>query len=308
MIQDEATGYLHPLYAQSLDEFGTPRLLWESGGWILERQIPASPYNDAMGCYPLFTCRDWSRLHVDLESLGESLVCLSVVTDPFGEYDPAYLKDCFRDIAVPFKEHFVVDLTRSPETFVHPHHRRNLRKALNLVQVEECAQLETCLKDWTTLYTELEARHHITGIAAFSKESFAGQWRVPGLIAFRAVLDGGTVGMLMWYRQGNRAYYHLGAHSALGYETGASFALFDYSLDYFARQGLEWLDLGAGAGTKADMKSGLNRFKRGWATGTRTAYFCGRILDPERYAAETKRSGQTSSCGYFPAYRKGEFG
>jgi hypothetical protein len=225
-----------------------------------------------------------------------------------GEYNPTYLKECFCDIAAPFKEHFVVDLSRPPETFVHPHHRRNSRKALNRMHVEECAQLETCLEDWTTLYTELEARHHITGMAAFSRESFAGQWRVPGLIAFRAVLNGGTVGMLMWYRQENRAYYHLGAHSSLGYETGASFALFDYSLDYFARQGLAWLDLGAGAGTRADMKSGLSRFKRGWATGTRTAYFCGRILNPERYAAEIKRTGQAASSDYFPAYRKGEFG
>jgi hypothetical protein len=81
------TGYLHPGYAASLAEFGTPRLLPRSEGWILERQIPGSPYSDGMGCYPLFACQDWSQLHADLESIGSELVSLALVTDPFGKYD-----------------------------------------------------------------------------------------------------------------------------------------------------------------------------------------------------------------------------
>jgi hypothetical protein len=79
------TGYLHPLYAESLSEFGTPYELARCRGWILKRQIPGFSYYDAMGCYPLFPCQDWSKLSGDLEELGDQLVCLSVVTDPFGD-------------------------------------------------------------------------------------------------------------------------------------------------------------------------------------------------------------------------------
>jgi hypothetical protein len=41
-------GYLRPGYAESL-EFGTPRELPRCGGWVLERQIPGFPDQDAMG-------------------------------------------------------------------------------------------------------------------------------------------------------------------------------------------------------------------------------------------------------------------
>jgi hypothetical protein len=60
------SGYMHPNYAHSLREFGEPRELPGSGGWILERIIPGTPYRDAMGCYPLFACNDWSKLANDL--------------------------------------------------------------------------------------------------------------------------------------------------------------------------------------------------------------------------------------------------
>src|SRR5258705_4435214 len=131
------SGYMHPAYAESLSEIGPPRLLPRCGGWILERQIPPSPHLDAMGCYPLFACPDWNRLHDDLESLENSLVSVALVTDPFGDYDPDYLRECFPDVAKPFKEHFVVDLSRAPTTFVHSHHQRNVRKALREIAVKE---------------------------------------------------------------------------------------------------------------------------------------------------------------------------
>ena len=81
-------GYLHPGYAESLAEFGTPRELLRCGGWVLERQIPDFSYSDGMGCYPLFCCSDWSQLHKDLQDIDD-LVALALVTDPFGSYTPA---------------------------------------------------------------------------------------------------------------------------------------------------------------------------------------------------------------------------
>lgn len=302
----EATGYLHATYAASLAEFGVPLGLPRSKGWILKRPIPGSTHHDAMGPYPLFSCQEWSQLNEDLEQIGSSLVCLSLVTDPIGDYDLAYLRQCFPDVTVPFKEHFVIDLSRPPESFVHSHHQRNARKAIAEVEINECARPVDFLNDWTTLYTTLQEKHAISGIAAFSRTSFAKQLTVPGIVAFRAVRGDATVGMVLWYRQGNRAYYHLGAYSPIGYELGASFALFNYSLDYFAQLGLEWLSLGAGAGAGRGRESGLTRFKQGWSTGTRTAYFCGRVFDSAKYR-EIVLAKNLPKTNYFPAYRLGEF-
>jgi hypothetical protein len=297
---------MHPDYAKSLAEFGSPRFLRESGGWILARQIPNSHHLDAMGCYPLFACQNWSRLHADLASIGNTLVSLAVVTDPFGEHDPPYLRECFPDVAIPFKEHFVVDLSRAPDTFVHSHHRRNARKALREMRVEKCDNPVGFLEEWMSLYATLVERHKITGITAFSRESFASQLLVPGIVMLRAVHNDATVGMLLWYEQGKRAYYHLGAYNSRGYELGASFASFDYAINYFAKRGFEWLNLGSGAGVGTSGEQGLTRFKQGWSTGVRTAYFCGRIFDQEAYRQILETRGLPPTR-YFPAYRAGEF-
>jgi hypothetical protein len=300
------SGYLHPAYAASLSEFGSPLLLPRCGGWILERQISSSDRLDAMGCYPLFVCHDWSQLSIDLEDFGSrGLVCLSVVTDPFGEYKPADLSECFPELARPFKEHFVVDLSRAPETFIHSHHQRNVRKALRQLRVEICDNPIGYLEEWTTLYAALVERHSIAGLTAFSRESFAKQLRVSGLVMLRALYNGATVGMLLWYEQGNRAYYHLGAYTSRGYEAGASFALFDYAIKYFSERGFAWLNLGSGAGVGTS-DQGLTRFKQGWSTGVRTAYFCGRIFDKEAYQRILEKRGLPPTK-YFPAYRAGEF-
>jgi len=44
-------------------------------------------------------------------------VCLSLVTDPFGDYDEAYLRQCFPDVVIEFKQHFIVD-SRTPARVV----------------------------------------------------------------------------------------------------------------------------------------------------------------------------------------------
>jgi len=290
-----------------LDEFGIPTELPGSNGWILKRSVPGLDSYDAIGCYPLFACQNWSQLKGDLETIEDGLLSLSLVTDPFGEYDETYLRECFPAVTIPFKEHFVVDLSRPRDTFMHAHHRRNARKALLELAVERCPNPSAFLNDWTALYKTLIHRHHIKGIAAFSSESFARQLRVPGIVVFRAIHNNTTVGMLLWYEQGNRAYYHLGAYSLRGYELQASFALFKYSIDYFAKQGFAWLSLGGSAGATADRETGLSRFKQGWSTGTRTAYFCGRIFDQKEYH-KLVRAAHVSPTTYFPAYRAGEFG
>jgi hypothetical protein len=299
-------GYAHASYAAALTQFGRPRLLPRCRGWILEREIPGSSFRDGMGCYPLFSCEDWSQLALDVASLAGDLVSLALVADPFGAYAPEQLARAF-DRVVPFKEHFVVDLSVSPHAFVCAHHRRNVRQAWQRgVSVDECADPITFLDEWLRLYANLIERHRIGGIRAFSREAFAAQLGVPGIVVLRAAVDTTTVGGTMWYVDRDVAYYHLGAWSFLGYQLRASFALFWHAIDTFAAKGLRWLDLGAGAGLTARAGDGLTRFKRGWATGTRTAYFCTRIFDRETYDGLARARG-ISETAYFPAYRQGEF-
>lgn len=300
----EQGGYLHAEYAASLAEFGTPRFMPRSKAWILERPIRDSKYRDAMGCYPFFACQNWSSLKTDLTELEDQLVCLSAVTDPFGENDASLLADCFRDVVKPFKQHYVVDLQKPLDSFVCEHHQRNVRRALQKVNVERVDDPQEIADEWVMLYANLIRRHDITGVSAFTERSLRQQLTVPGTQVFRARNSAETVGMIVWYVNGEVGYYHLAAYSDLGYELRTSFALFWTSIEFFAANHLRWLNLGAGAGIESDATDGLNRFKRGWSTGTRTAYFCGRIFDRTKYDDIVRSSG-VPATEYFPAYRAG---
>jgi hypothetical protein len=224
-------GYSHPAYAASLAEFGRPRALPRSGGWLLERPITDTPYRDAMGCYPLFACNDWSKLDLDLEELRGELVSVAIVADPFGEHDPEHLRKCFPTLVTPFKEHLVTDLSRSPESLVAAQHRRKARKALEQLDVQHCEDATVLLNDWIELYANLIQRHGIRGLTAFSADSFKAQLAVPGISMFRATDGDETVGITLWYTDRDVAYYHLGAYSERGYESEASFALFWRALE-----------------------------------------------------------------------------
>jgi hypothetical protein len=301
-----SNGYQSRAYANSLAEFGLPRALSASGAWILTRAIPGTAASDGMGCYPIFSCPNWPGLLSDLTNLND-LVCLSLVTDPFGDYDVNLLRECFPDLMVPFKQHFVADLTANPNDFLSAHHLRNVRKALRSVKVTNCSEPAAHSGEWIGLYSQLIRRHAIRGISAFSEAALRGQLEIPGLCMFRAALDGETVGMILWMVQHEVAYYHLGAYSEAGYREHASFALFWTALEYFSAQQKRWLCLGAGAGVSDKPDDGLTRFKCGWSTGTRPAYLCGRIFDHGAYA-RLLRSKTVALNEYFPGYRKGEFG
>jgi Acetyltransferase (GNAT) domain len=298
--------YRHPRYAESLSEFGTPRELPLCQGWILERDIPEFPYRDAMGCYPLFACQDWSKLHLDLDEIrGDDLVSITLVADPFGPNNETYLQRCFPDLVRPFKEHFVVDLCQPLNQFVTKHHRYYARRALARVTVETCPDPGQFLDEWVDLYATLSKRQNFRGIKAFSRRAFTIQLGVPGLVVFRAVSQGLTVGAHLWYVEGDVAHSHLAAFSPLGYELMASYALYWSALQYFADK-VRWLALGAGPGAESDGTDGLSWFKQGWSTGTRTVYLCGRIFNRKRYA-EILGAKNIPTAEYFPAYRRGEF-
>ena len=298
------TGYLDAGYADSLSEFGRPRPLVGCGGWILERSIPGSTAHDAMGCYPLFVCRKWSRLPSDLESLRSDLVSLSLVSDPFGEYDVEDLRRCF-DVVIPFKEHIAVDLRHGLGGGISEHHRYCARRSLRDVSVEVVGNPPDWLPAWMELYTNLRKRHRIDGLRAFSEAAFEKQLRIPGVVMLRAVAHGLTVAAHIWYAQGEIGYSHLQASNAEGYRLMAAYALLQSAIEHFAGR-LSWLDLGGVPGVASGDGGGLRSFKAGWSRETRRAHFCGRIFDASMYGHLVARLGTGLSL-YFPAYRDGEF-
>jgi hypothetical protein len=259
-----------------------------------------------MGCYPLFCCQDWSLLRDDVESLGEDLVSVALVTDPFGAYDQGLLQRCFRDVVFPFKTHYIVDLSRSRNAVVSSHHRYYARKALKLVQVEACHEPHRFFNDWLSLDNVLVERHAITGIKAFSDTAFAKQMNLPGFVMLRATYGHTTVAAKLAFLQGNVVYGHVMAMSELGYKIGAAYALYWSAIEYFADKA-RWYDIGAVPGTASKGQDGLDQFKRGWSTCTRTAYFCGRILNRARYGDLVAKKA-IGSADYFPAYRFNEYG
>lgn len=298
-------GYLHHDYACSLQEFGTPRELPLCGGWVLERPIPGFPYRDAMGCYPLFNCQDWSQLHSDLRSLEDELVSLSLVADPFGHYDEDLLRRCF-DVVIPFKEHYVIDLHRPLNEIIGSRHRKNARRALKKLRIHVIEEPADFIEEWMPLYSNLIKKHNISGISTFSRTAFAKQLSIPGTVVLSAEYQDVTVAADIYFVQRDVVYAHLGAASQTGYDQGAMHALDFYSIEYFTEKA-HWLHLGGGAGVTCGGTDGLSLYKSGWSTETLTAYFCGRIFNQARYEKIVKASGITVT-DYFPAYRKGEFG
>ena len=293
-------GYINQIYVDSLLALGTPRQLHGSGAWLLERPVGRHGATDAVASYPLMVCRDWAALEDDLAGV-EGLVSFAAVTDPFGDYSREQLQQCFPDVLTPYKKHFVTDLDLPLDRTVSAHHRRNVRFALAHVEIELVQRPQDFAADWVKLYANLTHRHHITGMSAFSEQTLVSQLDVPGLTVFRAVANGETVGMLLWVVSRNVAYYHLAAYSDEGYRRRASFGLFWKAAQHFQQHGLRWLCLGAGPGVAEPEHSGLVRFKSGWSTGTRWAYFGGRIFD--RPAYEALSANVSASAGFFPAYR-----
>jgi len=257
-----------------------------------------------MGPYPLFSCHNWSQLAADLEEVSSDLVSVVLVPESFTPVDRTGLERCF-DRVTYFKDHFTVDLRRPVEENVKRSHREAVRRARRKVDVRVCPQPSEYLDAWVDLWAVLSERHKIGGFRAFSRDAFARQLATPGMVMFEAHVQGETVGLDLWYLQGDVAYGHLVAFSERGYKLRASYATKWEVLHYFADKA-RWIDLGGAPGAAKIQKDGLARFKEGWATGTRPVYICARTFQPDAYRELCAARG-VDETGYFPAYRQGEF-
>jgi hypothetical protein len=294
-------GYAHPQYALSLREFGEPRELPRCGGWILVKPIPGTPYKDAIGCYPIFSCRDWTKLQEDLEHVSSDLVSLTLVTDPFSGVAPDYLEKNF-DLVKQFKAHYLADLSYPLERFVNEGHRKNARKSLKIMNVEVCCQPMQYIDKWMSLYNNLISRHNINNISKFSRQYFSVIFNIPGTIMFLGKQKDSIVGGSIVIIRDQVSYAHLSAYAEEGYRIRASYGIKWKSLAYLKEQNIRYLDLGGMAGTKEDPSDGLAQFKRGWSNEQRMVYICGRVFDRKKYDYICQQY-QINNNDYFPAYR-----
>lgn len=297
-------GYQHPLYAQSFYEIGEPLFLPRSNGWFIKRQIPGTPYFDAMGPYPMFFCDDWDALIGDLQQLKGDLISISMVIGPFEELPNNEYSDFF-DIFKPYKNHYILDTNVPIAQAVSKWSLKDARRALKEVSIDLVTAPDINLDEWVTLYDNLVKRHDIKGIRAFSRESFAKQITIPNTHFFRAWRKGELVGGNLYYIQQNVAYGHLLALTDEGYRLGASHAIKWVAIQNLAKM-VKWINFGGSTGNDQGSLTGLDKFKMGWTNDVKRSHFCAKVLDQVKYDELTSNKAVVTP-EWFPAYRSGEY-
>lgn len=300
-------GYRHPGYAASLSHLGTLRWLEHARGWFLARSIDSGNQQyDAMGLYPFSSLENVPALACDLDILGQSgLVSLVVVTDPMVSLCKDGLFENF-DVARPFKEHFIADLSETVTSIVSRHHSYYARRAGKELHVERVVEPWHFLHDWISLYTQLTEKHSINDLRAFPRIAFARLLQIPGIVVFKATRNHRVVGAQIFLIEDTVAHSHLAAFSEEGYEYGASYLLDWCAMNYFAGK-VGYVNWGGGTGASGPERDGLARYKQGWSNRQGTSYILGKIFNPMVYMALCKATNQQEAGNYFPAYRSGEF-
>ncbi len=259
-----------------------------------------------MGAYPYLSCRDWSMISQDIQELDPNLVSVALATDPFGDYDEALLNECFNGSVRRWKEHYVIDLRLPIDEIGSKSRRKNARRSLRKVDVEVVSDPAHWLDEWIFLWSQLVQRHRIFGLRAFSRSAFMKQLAVPGVVVLQAKHHEDIVGAQMYFIDGDIVHSHLSTTTSEGYRLGVTGAMDQFSIAYFADRA-HWLNLGGGLGSSKGKLDGLSYYKKSWATNTRWSYFCGHVINRERYDSIVNASG-LSPTSYFPLYREGEYG
>jgi hypothetical protein len=281
--------------------FGSPWEPLEVSAWrsfVLTRPIPGTNARDAIGCYPLAGFTPDGDIGSGLKQLkGSGLVSIALIPDPLSAPP---LEDLTRefDLCWPYKTHYCIDQGRPPRQ-LPSHHKRKLRKSIGRLDIS-VVTLRQQLDSWCNLYDALIARRGISGIATFSRRFFEKIADHPAFTTFVGSHLGEVVAMAIWARSSKAAYYFLGASSSSGYRFSAAYAIMAAAIDYF--RDVQWIHLGGGVGSDAG-GDGLSFFKRGFANTGLTAFLCGAVLDPHRYA---ELSCAKRSTTWFPAYRGGD--
>lgn len=290
--------YASLAYARVFEDSAQPLYVEDWKTHLLVRDIPEARGRDAIGCYPIAVFGQDADLAKGVEWLKQQgLVAVGLVPDPFTAPPASELAQVF-PLCVQFKTHCIVDYAK--EVRYSKHHRYEVKRAHERVRVEQ-VNLADHVDAWTALYGDLIDRHQIDGLARLSKDAFQRLLLVDGLTTVAAFVEQRVVSMHLWLTDPVRraAYSLLAASDREGYALGAAYAVYDASIRLFSD--LEVLSLGAGAGLSSSEDDGLTRFKSGFANAEVQAYFCGVVLDSQRYAALTGNASATAVP--FPTYR-----
>lgn len=300
----EVSGYASRAYTESLAEFGEAVPLEESGGAILARPIPGSAFSDAMGAYPLFSCRNWRGLADDVRGLRGRFVSLVLVPDPACPLPRAELQAAF-DIVRPMNDHYVIEFARFSSANISQHHAREVRRAEKRGLETRIAEGASDLaEDFHRLYGTLVERRRISGLRDFSLTTMQRQMPISGSVVVCVLKGGELMGMDWYYRDRCWAYNHLSACSEAGYANSAAYLMKAAAIEYF-RTKVEVLDLG-GAPRLGAAGDGLRVFKSGWSTGTKPSYLCGAVLDEAEFR-RLNGGRDPREEEYFPSYRRGDY-
>lgn len=292
---------MHPYatlaYANTQKHIGQPLYVPAWRTHVIVRSGDAQ-VRDAVGPYPLACLAQESDLVRGLEWLRDAgMVSVVLVVDTLTGPPLASFKEAF-PITRIFKPHYLVD----PDAGAYApskHHCYELRRADRRKVETRPTPLREILGQWTALYDELIARHRVTGIQRFSRESFEALADCEGVSAVGAFIDGELCSCHIWVQWRGRVWSHLAATNALGYANGAAYAVYDWSIRHYSGQ---LINLGGAAGIGSAEDDGLAKFKAGFANRQHPSHLCGAILDAATYHALCAERGIRES-DYFPAYR-----
>ncbi|MEM4380264.1 MAG: GNAT family N-acetyltransferase [Thermoplasmatales archaeon] len=288
-------------YASCFKEYSDPVYLERSRVFCLKLTNPYTPFFDLSYCYPFLPIKSLNGLIEDLKNVHGAYQCFYGVLSPWiqivEEKEIAEFELFFQ-----YKDHFFTDLNQELWSTLPNTHKRLIKKSEKKVSVN-LAYPNNVLDDWVQLYKNLIRRHQITGLTAFSDQTLRSFLLIPGAFVYAAYLDNQICGIAIFYPHDHLVYYHLAAYSDQGYQVSASYAIFWKAIRDFKQLGFRALHLGGVPGVYAS-ESGLQRFKKGWATGCVRSFFCGKVLNKEQFELTRQMSGSASVTDYFPPYRK----
>jgi serine/alanine adding enzyme len=183
---------------------------------------------------------------------------------------------------------------------MHRHHRRVVRRAEGLVEVEARERPDR-LDAFAELYEATMRRQEASPFYFFPPaywDELAGGLR-DRLVCFDAVLEGEIVASILCLASPPWLHYHLGASLEPARALGASHLLMLTAARWGRERGYEQLQLGGGVGGREDS---LWEYKHRFSPGGRREAWIGKLVhDGEAYA---ELAGSRDRSGFFPAYRR----
>lgn len=289
--------YSSKQYAEAFKSDYKPIYLPTTKSYMLERKVLDTDLLDISACYPRYLVDDYNNIKKDIDYLkSKGFISLVFASDVFSTKELEDNKILFEHFK-PFKEHFICEL-KSYQGHSN-HHKYEVKKASKLAEVK-IIDLRKYLHEWILIYQVLIQKHNIKGVQYFSPQYFKSIANLDNLYTVAAFRNNELISAHIWIAHQDKVYSHLAASNDTGYETCASYLIYDYSINYFRDKGFSSLDLGSGAGLE-NANSGLTFFKQGFANDKRWSFICGKILDCLKY---NQLSGLIKNSGeYFPAYR-----